>query len=136
MIINGIGKRIEFYKTDKKLTFDRLEKKLNLSKRSIQNIIDTDNVVKTETFFRLFRLLNLDVVEFLKSETMTQITNQIGVQNGGTVNHIDNSNSSKKELELIIEHQKKEIESLQKSVQYLEQRLKDKDMIIELLKNK
>lgn len=86
MIIKGVGKRLEFYKLDNKITFPVLENKLGLSKRSIQNIIDTDDVVKTETFFKIFKLLKLDVEAFLNMEVMNQINNVI--ENNGAVQNV------------------------------------------------
>lgn len=131
MIIKGIGKKLDLYKTEKKIGFDVLKDLLGLSIRSIQKIIETDNVVKTETFIKLFTLLNLDIEKFL-TENLMSINNNIGVQNG-TINNVLNDNS-RGELELIIIHQKKEIENLCNEILALKDGIVQRNTIIELLK--
>lgn len=120
MIINGIGRLLEKYKFENKLNFPDIEKKIGLSKRTIQTLIETDNVVKTDTFFKLFRLLNLDIEEYYKSETMTQQINNV-TQNNGTLQNVINGDT-------------KTIEALERENQLLKARITDLETIIELMK--
>lgn len=126
LIIKGIGEKLEKYKFDNGLSFEDLKGFLGVSIRSVQNIIETDSIPKTEIFIKLFNLLDLSIEEFLKSETMTQINNNHVHQNNGTIQNV--LQESRHELELIIEYQKKEITALTDA-------LKQRDIIIELLKN-
>ena len=127
MKIKGIGKKLELYKFDKKLSFEELQKILGLSKRTLQLIIESDSVPKTESFIKLFHLLDLDLEEFINNQVMTQINNVLA-PNHGTIQNIVAA-ESRHELELIIEHLKKENLRLEDS-------LRRADEMIELLKKR
>ena len=126
MIIKGIEKAIRNYVLENGIDIKDIAANLNISEGTLFGILKTENVVKTEIFIKLFNLLDLSIEEFLKSETMTQINNNHVHQNNGTIQNV--LQESRHELELIIEYQKKEIMALTDA-------LKQRDIIIELLKN-
>lgn len=75
MIIKGIEKAIRNYVLEKGIDIKDIAANLNISEGTLFSILKTENVVKTEIFVKLFRLLDLDFEEFINSETMTQINN-------------------------------------------------------------
>lgn len=129
MIIKGIEKAIRNYVLEKGIDIKDIAANLNISEGTLFSILKTENVVKTEIFIKLFKLLDLSFEEFInsESETMTQINNVLA-PNHGTIQNIATV-ESRHELELIIEYQKKEISRL-------EDALRRADEMIELLKKR
>lgn len=128
MVINGIGKRLEYIKDKKNWTYEQLADELGLTRRSVYSLMKSDSVANLDTLQHISKVTG-DIFT-INGKGMTQINTLNGDSN---IQSNVQMNGDSIEYVKILEEK---VKLLNEKIAVLENSLKDKDFIISLLKNK
>ncbi len=123
MVINGLRKLIKDYQTKENVTLSWIAHEIGVSDKTLFTILESENIPKTETFYKLSKLIGFDlsIIDGVTNRTNISMTNNlkgVGVQSNVQMNGVQDADYLRRENEL------------------LKSQLKDKETIISLLKSK